>query len=537
MANRQVLISWIGHADLAAMCLDLSESERNTVFATVPNLPMKNAERPGPLKTALLKQEFAEVHLLSNYPKAVNRLYSRWLEKPATVHELTLASPTDYDAVFRASDEVLRGLWGRFRKNRLEACILLSPGTPTMTAIWILLGKSRYPSAFYQTFKGQLHRTQIPFDLIDDFVPELLRDPDLNLQHLAAMRPEQAEGFKDILGESQAIRLAIGRAQRAALRDVPVLVLGDSGTGKEMFARAIHATSRRRNGPFVAINCAAIPRDLLESDLFGHEKGGFTGATGKRAGAFTRANGGTLFLDEVGDCDPAMQAKLLRILQPPPGKGPCHREFSPVGSENLVVADVRVIAATNRDLIQAVKSGKFREDLFYRLAVITMRLPPLRERKRDLPLLAENLLKQINQEFRQQAKGEPGYKDKSLSASAIGFVKQHGWPGNVRQLYNALLQAAVMAEGEVIERRDLVAAVGDMDADAALSVMEHQLGDGFDLEEHLKSIQKHYLQRAMNESRGVLAEAARLLGYKNYQTLAAQLKRLEVQWSAADDLG
>jgi DNA-binding NtrC family response regulator len=536
MGSHRILISWIGHADLAAMCPDLSGPERDTVYAAVQNLPTKTAERPGPLKTALLKQEFAEVHLLSNYPKAVNRLYSRWLDQPAAVHEVTLSSPTDYDAVFRASDEVLRSLWGRFRKNRLESCILLSPGTPTMATIWILLGKSRYPSAFYQTFKGQLHRTEIPFDLIDDFVPELLRDPDLNLQHLAAKSPGQVDGFQDIVGDSQVIRIAVGRAQRAALRDVPVLILGESGTGKEMFAQAIHKTSHRRDGPFVPINCAAIPRDLLESDLFGHEKGGFTGAIGKRAGAFTRANGGTLFLDEIGDCDAAMQAKLLRVLQPPSGKGPCHREFSPVGGEKTVSSDVRVIAATNRDLVREVKANRFREDLFYRLAVITLRLPPLRERKRDLPLIAEALLNRINQEFRQHEKGEPGFKDKSLSASAIGFVRQHGWPGNVRQLYNALLQAAVMAEGEVIERRDLVAAVGPLDGEA-VTILEHPLGDGFDLEEHLKSIQRHYLRRAMQESKGVKAEAARLLGYKNYQTLAAQLKRLDVEWSASSETG
>ncbi len=535
MANRQVLISWIGHADLAAMCLDLPEAERAKIIAAVPRLPTKDAEAPGPLKTALLAQDFAEVHLLTNYPRAVNQAYSKWLDQPATIHEVTLSSPTDYHAVFEASDGVLRGLWSRFRKGKLETCILLSPGTPTMATIWILLGKSRYPSVFFQTFKGRLSRTDIPFDLVDDFVPELLRDPDLNLQHLAAKNPGEVEGFKSIVGESQAIRIAVGRAQRAALRDVPVLILGESGTGKEMFARAIHKASHRRDGPFEAINCAAIPRELLESELFGHEKGAFTGAVSKRTGAFTRADGGTLFLDEVGECDPVMQTKLLRVLQPPPDKGPCHREFLPLGASKQLSSDVRIVAATNLDLVQEVKANRFREDLFYRLAVISLRLPPLRERKRDIPLLAEALLGRINQEFRQQDRGEPGYKDKSVSDSATAFVKQYPWPGNVRQLYNALVQAAVMAEGEVIERRDLVAAVGELDGDPAIKVLEHPLGDGFDLEEHLKSIQRHYLRRAMEESRGIKAEAARLLGYKNYQTLAAQLERLGVEWSVAAD--
>jgi transcriptional regulator with GAF, ATPase, and Fis domain len=344
-----------------------------------------------------------------------------------------------------------------------------------------------HPSAFYQTFKGELQRTEIPYDLVDDFVPELLRDPDLNLQHLAAVGPGQVGGFGDILGDSQAIRLAVGRAQRAALRDVPVLLLGESGTGKELFARAIHDASRRRAGPFVPVNCAAIPRDLLESELFGHEKGSFTGAARRRVGAFERAEGGTLFLDEVGDCDPAMQAKLLRVLQPPPGKGPCHREFYRVGAEKPSAADVRVLAATNRDLVRAEEHP------------------------------------------------EPGYGDKRLSASAIAFVKSYPWPGNVRQLQNALLQAAVMADGDTIERGDVAAAVGNLELASPANVLEQPLGDGFGLEEHLKSIQSHYLRRAMGESRGVKAEAARLLGYENYQTLAAQLKRLEVRWAVPAD--
>jgi transcriptional regulator with GAF, ATPase, and Fis domain len=302
-----------------------------------------------------------------------------------------------------------------------------------------------------------------------------------------------------------------------------------------MFARAIHLASHRRLGPFEAINCAAIPRELLESELFGHEKGAFTGATARRAGAFERADGGTLFLDEVGDCHALMQTKLLRVLQPPPGKGPCHREFYPVGAGKPMTSNVRIVAATNRDPVQEVKANRFREDLYYRLAVIVLRLPPLRERKRDIPLLAEALLGQVNQEFRRQGAAEPGYQDKILSATATEFVKRYHWPGNVRQLYNALVQAAVMVEGEVIQRGDLAAAVGDLDPDPAVRIPELPLGDGFNLEEYLKAIQCHYLRRAMEEARGVKAKAARLLGYKNYQTLASQLERLEVDWSPPAD--
>jgi transcriptional regulator with PAS, ATPase and Fis domain len=337
-------------------------------------------------------------------------------------------------------------------------------------------------------------------------------------------------GFEAIIGESQAIRLAVGRAQRAAFRDVPVLLLGESGAGKEMFAQAIHAASHRKNKPFEAVNCAAIPRELLESQLFGHVKGAFTGAAQNRDGAFQRADGGTLFLDEIGECDPLMQAKLLRVLQPPPGAGPCHRVFEPVGASKPVTVDVRIVAATNRNLIDEMKAHRFREDLYYRLAVIILRLPSLRERPRDVPLLAECFLRQINDDFRRQ---EPGYKHKRISPTAMDFVKRYPWPGNVRQLYNTLLQAAVMADAEAISRQDVVAAIGGVTMDDDLNVLEQPLGDGFDLEEHLKAIQRHYLRRAMDEAEGVKTHAAALLGMASYQALDAQLKRLKVV--AAED--
>ena len=260
-------------------------------------------------------------------------------------------------------------------------------------------GRERLPASFYQSHKGRLWQTEIPFDLAVDFVPQLLRDADTAFQHLASKSPRDVEGFKDLVGESRSIRLAVGRAQRAAVRDVPILILGESGTGKEMFARAIHAASPRRAGPFVPINCAAIPRELLEAELFGHAKGGFTGALADRRGAFRRADGGTLFLDELGECDPQMQTKLLRVLQPPPGKGPCHRDYAPVGADKPESSDVRVIAATNCDLMEAINQNRFREDLYYRLAAITVKLPPLQDRKSDIPLIAESVLQQINADF------------------------------------------------------------------------------------------------------------------------------------------
>lgn len=312
------------------------------------------------------------------------------------------------------------------------------------------------------------------------------------------------------------------------MRGVSILLLGESGTGKEMFAQAIHRASPRRDGPLLAINCAALAKTLLESELFGHARGAFTGAEKDRKGAFEAAHGGTIFLDEIAECDLETQAQLLRVLQPVPGESACVRTIRRLGDEKDRKVDVRVIAATNRDLHQAIRVGTFREDLYYRLAAITITLPPLRDRKADIPTIAQRLLDQINRQFTTE---EPNYRHKSLSASAIAFVKRHEWPGNVRQLYNVLVQVAVLAEGDTLERGDLLAALGEMPSEnrSLAAVLDRPLGDGFDLEDYLNQIHRQYLRRAMEEANGVKVEAARLLGIRNYQTLDAQLKRLQVQ--------
>ena len=267
----------------------------------------------------------------------------------------------------------------------------------------------------------------------------------------------------------------MGLARRASVRDVSVLLLGESGTGKEKFARAIHDASPRKAKKFISINCAAISRELLESELFGHKKGSFTDAVADRDGAFKEADGGTLFLDEIGECDPAMQAKLLRVLQPP-DDDPCHRVFYRVGESTPITSDVRTIAATNRDLNAAIARNEFRDDLYYRVAAITIKLPPLRDRREDIPLLTQHLLDQINQNFERK---EPGYKHKRISGSAMTFVRRHPWPGNVRQLFNTLLQAAVMTDGEVIERQDVADAVAEVPGKPTVNLMEQPLGEGF----------------------------------------------------------
>lgn len=534
MGKRRVLVQWVGHSDLRAMAVTLPATQRAEILEQLKGSATQEGDQ-GPTRTLLETQKFDEVRLLSNYPADWNKRLLVWLDAKAHLRKVILKKPTDYAAIFRIADEELGAIRNRKDWTNTELCLHLSPGTPAMAAVWLLLGKTRYPATFYETYRGESWVTDIPFDLTIDVIPEILRDPDVHLQHLASESPADVDGFADIAGDSRAIRDAVGRAKRAAMRGVSILLLGETGTGKDMFAKAIHLASPRREKPFRAINCAALAKSLLESELFGHVKGAFTGADRPRVGAFEEADGGSLFLDEVGECDLETQAKLLRVLQPITDEGPSIRTIRRLGDDKDRKVDVRVIAATNTDLHKSIRDGSFREDLYYRLASITITLPPLRDRTSDVPKIAAKLLVQINDQF---AAEEPNYKHKSLSTSAISFVKVHAWPGNARQLYNALVQAAVLADGENIGRRDLAASIGELgeSTSASAGMIDRPLGHGLDLEEHLNDIRRSYLRRAMEEARGVKVKAARLLGIKNYQTLDAQLKRLEVEgeWNSSE---
>jgi DNA-binding NtrC family response regulator len=240
--------------------------------------------------------------------------------------------------------------------------------------------------------------------------------------------------FKDIVTRSPRMQPVLRNAEKAAGSNIPVLVEGESGVGKELVARAIHGQGDRRAKPFIAVNCGAIPDNLVESILFGHEKGAFTGATERHTGKFIEASGGTLFLDEVGELPPAAQVKLLRAIQ--------EGEVEPVGARKPVKVDVRLISATNRNLIADVKSGRFREDLFYRLHVFPITVPPLRDRAEDIPDLVRQFLARIS--------AEAGKRIRSISAEALALLGQHRWPGNVRQLENAVFRAVVLAEDDAI---------------------------------------------------------------------------------------
>ena len=301
-----------------------------------------------------------------------------------------------------------------------------------------------------------------------------------------------------LVGSSEPMLRVLEQVRKVAATDATALVLGESGTGKELVARAIHDGSPRREKPFVSVSCAAIPEGLLESELFGHERGAFTGAIRRKLGRFELAHEGTLFLDEVGDLPPSVQVKLLRVLQ--------ERRFERVGGEETVEVDVRLVSATNRDLPELVREGRFREDLYYRLDVVAIRLPPLRERPGDVEELARHFLARAGPRL-----GRPALT--GFTPDALELLRKHRWPGNVRELENVVEQAVVFAEGELVVAADLPDALRRAPAAQAAAPASLTTGDR-SLTEVLEDLERRLILDAYERAKGVKAETARILGIK-----------------------
>ena len=495
----RTLITWIGHTDLRA------PAEEQAVGA-------------GPVAQALEAREFDDAYLLFDHQADAVRGYQRWLGAHSggtKLHLLPseLSGPTQFGEIYLAAVSACqKALAADVRDTALT--FHLSPGTPAMAAVWIILAKTRFPAELIESsIQHGVRTASVPFDISADFLPDLLRRPDEEVERLSAGLSPEAPEFEEILHRSRAMKRVILRARRVAPRSVPVLIEGETGTGKELFARAIHRASPRRDKPFVAVNCGAIPPELVESELFGHVKGAFSGAVADRKGHFEEADGGSLFLDEVGELPKAAQVKLLRALQ--------EGEVLPVGMSRALKVDVRLIAATNRSLLSEVAGGAFREDLFHRLAVAVLRLPPLRDRREDLPLLIDHILALVNREGREQ----PGFVKKKLSSGARNLLLAHPWRGNVRELQNTLGRAAIWTPEATLRTediRDALLPTGELEGDAVLG---KPLGEGLDLAGILDSVARHYLQRALDETQGNKTRAARLLGLPSYQTLTNWMKR------------
>ncbi|MCI4625825.1 MAG: sigma-54 dependent transcriptional regulator [Candidatus Magnetoovum sp. WYHC-5] len=332
------------------------------------------------------------------------------------------------------------------------------------------------------------------------------------------------KSFHKLIGESQAMQELYNMIEKVSDSDTTVLLDGESGTGKELVAKAIHHYSRRNTKNFVPVNCGAIPKDLLESELFGHEKGAFTGAVTTRVGRFELADGGTILLDEIGELHPSLQVKLLRVLQ--------EKEFERVGGTKTIKVDVRILAATNKNLEVAAKDGDFREDLFYRLNVIPLHLPPLRAKKEDIPVLLEHFMNVFCQ--------KKGVKPLKVSAETLQYILNYDWPGNVRELEALVERVVVLSDGDEVGIANLPARFTSNANKTSSHNMPKDIAaliklppEGLDLNAMLESVEKNLILQAMELAAGVKSKAAALLGL-NRTTFLEKLKKRGLDAKAAD---
>lgn len=460
-------------------------------------------EQAGPILSLVAARDFDRIVLFStpntekNTSATVEALRSHYPNLGVEVKDLRLGDPTDYVAILRGLRAHLQSIF----ESTLAAnyYISVASGTPQMHACWVLLTASgEIPAQILHVRPPRFVTTERPVvSEIDLTSPDF---PRVRANFAYSEKPEtpipdlnNALQLLGIVGDHPKMKKALEIVAALAPSNAPLFILGETGTGKEVFARLAHKLSDRRDQPFVPINCAAIPHDLVESILFGHKKGAFTGATGDQIGKFDVANGGTFFLDELGELPVPMQAKLLRILQ--------DGLVEPLGEKKPHQVDVRIIAATNQDVGKMIREGKFRPDLYYRLNVGEINLPPLRERRSDIPKLALHILDRLNAGLK---------KPKRLAPSALTRLQNHSWPGNVRELENVIERSLRLSTNPVLEADDLLIAEPVTYADPLATLPEPH--DGFSLEAYLTSTRKQLMLRALEATGGSQSQAAKLLG-------------------------
>jgi len=465
---------------------------------------MSSQPEPAPQKARLLIID-DDANTLASLSRAFRLAGHEAVVCDSAVRALELIKSQSFDLIF--SDVVMPGKDGL---SFLEDYHALGLSTPVV----MMSGQAHIEMAVRATRLGAVDFLEKPLST-DKLL--LTVENALKLKRLEQENRElrQRVGKQDIVWTGEAMRKVIAQAERVAASETRVCILGETGTGKELVARTLHERSPRRNGPFVTLNCAAVPAELVESELFGHEKGAFTGAGARHAGKFERAERGTLFLDEIGDMPLPMQAKLLRVLE--------QHEIERVGGERPIAVDVRVIVATHRRLETLVQEGKFRQDLYHRIYVYPLALPALRERREDIPALVEHFARQITE--------QNGWKPIPVSADAIELLQAYSWPGNVRELRNAVERLLLLATDNQVDAAVVRAALPDMTATAPTELAS---GSGA-LAERVEGFERSAILAELKVQQYHITRAAEALGlershlYKKCQQLGIDLQSLRKQ--------
>ena len=494
------LLTWLGNKDLENM-----EQDQN---AAVSTLAIKSAT------------PFDKIVILSNKDETKWNQFERFLKKrmamsnrPAEdiqVYKVHITNPIDYQSIASETEKWITKL----SEEADTLSINLTSGTPTMTTLSVLIGKAKVNTEFLQaTPSNELIQVKIPID----FGQEYFRSASKSIASTATSLPKISQAFSELTINSSTMLNVVNKAKRISSSEVPALILGDTGTGKELMAVAIHKGSLRSHKPLKIINCGAFAENLVDSTLFGHKKGAFTGAEKDHPGLFEQADGGTIFLDEVGELTPEIQVKLLRALQ--------QGEINRLGDTKTINVDVRIIAATHQDLVKLVSEGKFREDLFYRLAVGIIKMPALRDRCEDISTIVNQLVEQINK----AGSKHPSYISKQISSKGINFILSQGWPGNIRELWSTLNRAFLWSDSHIVTEVDLSEALINRTSLSNNEEIILSFNDKVDISQLTENYQKKYVEAALKASGNIKKHATKMLGLKDHQTLSNWMKRLNIE--------